>query len=160
MVDRERRLITFAKRTKKGKTIVTPLTREAEEAIYSVPLLEGCPYVFYNPETGTRGHDARKPWEAARAAAGHPWFRVRDLRPLYATELSDAGAPTKAISSTLGHSSERVTERWYIRSAQEHAANQVLRVIEGGRAAKNPVTVSVTDGQMAASNSSRIRVKC
>ena len=146
MIDRERRLITFAKRTKKGKTIVAPLTREAEEAIDAVPRLEGCPYIFYNPETKTRWHDARKPWERARAAAGYPWFRARDLRPLYATELSEAGAPTKAISQTLGHSSERVTERWYIKSDQERAANRVLRVIEGGRGRQEPGTKTGTMG--------------
>ena len=51
-IDREERLIRFAKRTKNGRTTVAPLTREAEQAIDSVPKLEGCPYVFYNPQTG------------------------------------------------------------------------------------------------------------
>lgn len=138
MVDRQRRLITFARRTKKGKSIVAPLTRAAEEAIDSVPPLDGCPYVFYNPETRTRWRDARRPWEEARAAAGYPWFRVRDLRPLYATEASDAGVPTNFIASTLGHSSVRVTEQWYIKSDQERAARQLLRVLEGGRSSKEP----------------------
>jgi len=134
MVDRERRLITFAKRTKKGRTIIAPLTKEAEEAIDSVPPLEGCPYIFYNPETKTRWHSVRKPWEAARKAAGYPWMRVRDLRPAFATEAADFGAPTRIISSGLGHSGERVTEKFYIKSGPEQAAAQLLRVIEGGRA--------------------------
>jgi integrase len=133
MVDREKRIISFAKRTKKGKTIFAPLTKEAEEAIDSVPPLEGCPYVFYNPETKNRWHDARKPWEDAREAAGYPWLRVRDLRPAFATEASEYGVPTKFISSGLGHSSERVTERFYIKSVPEFAAKQLLRAIEGGR---------------------------
>jgi integrase len=134
MVDRQKRIITFAKRTKKGKTIIAPLTKEAEAAIDSVPPLDGCPYIFYNPETRTRWYDARKPWEKARKEAGYPWLRVRDLRPAFAPEASELGAPTKFISSGLGHSSERVTEKFYIKSAPEFAARQLLAVIEGGRA--------------------------
>jgi len=132
-VDRESRQITFAKRTKSGRNTIAPLTREAEAAIDSMPILEGCPYIFYNPETGTRWHDARKPWEKARSEAGYPWLRVRDLRPAFATEASESGASTRWIKSGLGHASERVTEKFYIKDEPEFAARQLLRVIEGGR---------------------------
>jgi len=77
-------------------------------------------------------------WSRAAEAAGYPWLRARDLRLAFATEASDYGAPTKAISSSLGHSSERVTEKFYIKSAAEHYASQVLRVIEGRRASRAP----------------------
>jgi integrase len=68
-----------------------------------------------------------------RSAAGYPWLRVRDLRPAFATEASEYGVPTKFISSGLGHSSERVTEKFYIKSVPEFAARQLLRAIEEGR---------------------------
>ncbi len=132
-VDREQRLITFAKRTKNGKNTVAPLTKEALEAIDSVPPLKGCPYIFYNPETGTRWYDARKPWEQAREAAGYPWLRIRDLRPAFATEAAEQGAPMHFIQSGLGHGSVSVTEKYYAKFDPKSAAKQLLRVIEGGR---------------------------
>ena len=112
---------------------MAPLTREALEAIDSVPPLEGCPYVFYNPETGTRWYDARRPWEEARKAAGYPWLRVRDLRPAFAIEASEQGAPMHFIQSGLGHGSVAVTEKYYAKFDPKSAAKQLLRVIEGGR---------------------------
>ncbi len=51
-IDREARQVTFAKRTKNGKATVAPLTDRALAAIDSVPVLSGCGYVFYNPDTG------------------------------------------------------------------------------------------------------------
>jgi integrase len=135
-VDRAQSIVTFAKRTKNGRNGVAPLTKEALEAIDSVPPLPGCPYIFYNPETRTRWHDLRKPWEKARKEAGYPWLRVRDLRPAFATEASEAGAPMHFIQSALNHGSVSVTEKYYAKFAPESAAKQLLRVIEGGRSNK------------------------
>jgi integrase len=132
-VDREERLVTYARRTKNGKCTVAPLTQKAINAIDSIPRLEGCDYVFYNPETGARWCDARKPWEDARKAAGYPWLRVRDLRPAFAIEASERGAPMHFIQSVLGHGSVSVTEKHYARFDPRSAAKQLLRVIEGGR---------------------------
>ena len=107
---------------------------KALEAIDSVPKLDGCDYVFYNPETGTRWYDGRKPWEEARKEAGYPWLRVRDLRPAFATEAANQGAPMHFIQSGLGHGSVSVTEEYYAKFNPESAAKQVLSAIEGGRA--------------------------
>ena len=134
-VDRERRLITFAKRTKNGKTTIAPLTDEALNAIDSIPSLPGCPYVFYNPATGTRWYDARKRWEAARRAAGYPWLRVIDLRPAFGIKASEKGIPMHFIQSVLGHSSVAVTERYYAKFSPACAAKEVLRTLQGGRKA-------------------------
>src|SRR5262245_7150321 len=135
-IDRDRRVVTFAKRTKNGKNTVAPLTDRALEAIDSVPVLPGCPYVFYNPETGTRWYDARKPWEAARSAAGYPWLRVRDLRPAFGTEASERGVPMHFIQSVLGHSSVAVTERYYAKFSPDAAAAAVRAALEAGRKPK------------------------
>ncbi len=132
-IDRREKLITFAKRTKNGKNTVAPLTQRALEAIDSVPPLPGCPYVFYNRETGTRWCDARRPWEEARKKAGYPWLRVRDLRPAFGIEASELGAPMHYIQSALGHGSVAVTEKYYAKYNPNSAAKQLLRVIEGGR---------------------------
>jgi hypothetical protein len=46
---------------------------------------------------------------------------------------AESGASTRWIKSGLGHASERVTEKFYIKDEPEFAARQLLRVIEGGR---------------------------
>ncbi len=71
-VNRERREILFAKRTKSSKNRLVPIGDRAMEALDSIPSLEGCSYVFYDPLTGTRWKTARSQWERAREAAGYP----------------------------------------------------------------------------------------
>ena len=132
-IDRARQIVTFAKRTKNGKTTTAPLTQKALEAIDSVPELAGCPYVFYNPETGTRWYDARAPWEKARTEAGYPWLRVRDLRPAFGIEVSEMGVPMHFIQSVFGHSSVSVTEKYYAKFSPHAAARAVLTTVEAGR---------------------------
>jgi len=126
-IDRNERVITFAKRTKNGKSTIAPLTQRALDAIDSVPQLPGCPYVFYNPATQTRWCEERKPWEKARSKAGYPWLRVRDLQPAFGIAASELGAPMHYIQSALGHGSVAVTERYYAKYDPKSAAKQLLR---------------------------------
>jgi integrase len=130
-VDRENRLIEFTRRTKSGKSRLVMITDKALEALDAIPPLPGCPYVFYNPETGTRWRDCRKPWVMARTAAGYPWLTPKHLRPAFATDLSEKGLETHFVSELLGHSSVQVTEQFYLRRRQVEACRQALRVIEG-----------------------------
>lgn len=132
-IDRENRVVTFAKRTKNGKSTVAPLTDRAIEAIESIPVLAGCPYVFYNLKTGNRWTDARKPWVAARKAAGYPWLRVRDLRPAFGIEAAEIGVPMHFIQSALGHGSVAVTERYYAKFAPNTAAKALRETVESAR---------------------------
>jgi len=110
------------------------LTDRALEALDAVPPLPGCPYVFYNPETGTRWYDCRRPWEKARETAGYPWLRIRDLRPAFAIEVSEYGGEMHFLQSVLGHSSVAVTEKHYAKFSPDSAARATLRLIEAGRA--------------------------
>lgn len=112
---------------------MAPLTDRALEAIESVPVLPGCPYVFYSPETKTRWFDVGKPWREARKAAGYPWLRIRDLRPAFGTEASERGVPMHFIQSVLGHSSVAVTEKYYAKFSPNAAAEFVRRTLESGR---------------------------
>ena len=134
-IDRVNRVATFAKRTKTSKNTVAPLTDRALDAINSIPVLSGCPYVFYNPKTGTRWSDAKKPWVAARKAAGYPWLRVRDLRLAFGIEAAEKGVPMHFIQSTLGHSSVAVTERYYAKFAPDTAAKALRETVESARKA-------------------------
>jgi integrase len=132
-VDRKNRSIEFTRKTKSGKSRLVMITDRAMAALDAIPPLPGCPYVFYNPETGTRWSDCRKPWERARKAAGYPWLTPKHLRPALATDLSEKGLETHFVSELLGHSSVAVTERFYIKRRQVEACRQALRVIEGGK---------------------------
>ncbi len=84
---------------------------------------------------GTRRVDVRKPWRAAREAAGYPWLRIRDLRPAFGIEASDLRVPMHFIQSVLGHSSVAVTEKYYAKFHPAAAAGEVRRALEAGRKA-------------------------
>jgi integrase len=135
-IDRAHCLVEFAKRTQNGKNRLVGLTDLALEALDTIPLLPGCPYVFYNPETKTRWYDCRVPWEAAREEAGYPWLWIRDLRPAFATEVAELGGDLHFFQSVLGHSSVALTEKHYAKFSPRSAAQVTLRLIEGGRAAR------------------------
>lgn len=130
-VDQDHRMVTFIN-TKNGKARHVFLTDEALAAIDAVPPMPGCPYVFYNPETGDRWYDARKPWEAARKAAGYRWLRVEDLRIAMGTELAEAGLPLEMISKLLGNT-RAVAEKYYAKVAPESAPRRALQALMGGR---------------------------
>ncbi len=83
---------------------------------------------------GTRRVDVRKPWRAAREAAGYPWLRIRDLRPAFGIEASDLRVPMHFIQSVLGHSSVAVTEE-YDAKFRPAAAAEVRRALQAGRKA-------------------------
>jgi integrase len=134
-IDRENRVVTFAMRTKNGKSTVAPLKDRALEAIDIIPVLAGCSYVFYNTKTGNLWTDARKPWVAARKAAGHSWLRVRDLCPAFGIEAAETGVPMHFIQSALGHGSVAVTERYYAKFAPNTAAKALRETVESARKA-------------------------
>jgi len=71
----------------------------------------------------------RKRWERARAAAGLPWLRVKDLRHVLPTYLAMLGCSMKQIQEIMGHADVKTTTRyithqpvgdpeWMLRAAQ------------------------------------------
>ena len=117
---------------KNGKTTIVPLTERALGAIDSIPILPGCPYIFYNATTGARWYDARKPWLKARQAAGYPWLLVRDLRPAFGIQTSEMEVPMHFIQSVLRHGSVAVTEKYYANFSPQSAVKMVLATMESG----------------------------
>jgi integrase len=105
------------------------------QALDPIPPLPGCPYVFYDPSTGTRWKTARSQWERARKAAGYPWLTPKHLRPAFATDLSERGLETEMVSDLLGHSSVAVTEKFYIKRRQQVACRRALEALQGQKAA-------------------------
>ena len=133
-IDRESREILFAKRTKSGNKCLVPITDRAMETLDAVPQLSGCPYVFYEPESGTRWKTLRPQWKRARERAGYPWLTPKHLRPTFATDLSERGLETHMIQDLLGHSTVPVTERFYLKRRQRAACRAALRVLQGRKA--------------------------
>jgi len=140
-IDRAAKTILI-NQSKTGRATVAPLTKKALEAIDSIPPLHGCDYVFYNPETGTCWKDFKRQWNRAREAAGYPWLRIRDLRPAFAINAAELGAPMHFIQSALGHTSVQITERYYAKFDKNSAAKALLKLIETGEA-------TGTDGKQA-----------
>ena len=136
---RDRGLAVFTDHTKSGKFRVVPLTEECKRWLDEMPQLPGCPYVFYNPSTGRRWRDCRKPINKAIAASGLEWFRIKDLRRHYGITLSENGAEMHVIQAMLGHSSVKTTEQYYAHFSPHFAARRALEVLEGrkGKEQKN-----------------------
>ena len=130
-VQEKSRLVVFNEDTKSHKYRYAPLTDAALEAVEALPPLEGCPYVFYNPNTGRRWYDCRKPWVEARTEGGVPELQVKDLRRLYAIKLAEADAEMHDIQQVLGHASVRTTERHYAQFSPRNSARKIFRVLQG-----------------------------
>jgi len=119
-------------KTKAGNWRFAFLTDKSIEAIRANP--RACEYVFYNPKTLTRWYDCKKYWEEARKDAGYPWLQVKDLRRAYGIKLAESDrVEMHHISKALGHSSVRVTEKYYAQFSEDESIKRVLKVMEGGR---------------------------
>jgi len=131
-VQADAQLVVFTNNTKSRKYRYVPLTARALEAIQTLPKLNSCPYVFYNPKTKDRWKECRKAWEKARESVGFPQLQVKDLRRHYAIHLAENGADMHDIQQVLGHASVATTEEHYAHFSPRHSARKVLRILEGG----------------------------
>jgi integrase len=66
----------------------------------------------YDPNTPMTVWGIRKPWEAARSAAGLPWLRVYDLRHTAITRMAEAGVPVPVIMNFAGHIREEMQRHY------------------------------------------------
>jgi integrase len=130
-VDLDRAQVVFHSNTKNGKSRQVPLTEAALWALAAMP--QCCESVFYHPDTVRRwtGDSVAKPWEKARAAAGHDWIRIHDMRHAYGIKLAEEGCPMHYISEVMGHHSIDFTRKHYARFSPESASRAVLKVLEG-----------------------------
>jgi len=106
-----------------------PMIPELSEILSALPRQvskgEASPYVFNNPETGTRWVDIRKPWFQALSLAGIRNFRFHDLRHSFASRMVQRGVPLKAVQELLGHADMKTTMR-YAHLAPSDLRNAVL----------------------------------
>jgi integrase len=126
----QQRRIVFTDNTKSGKFRVVPMTEECRRWLDEVAPLQGCLYVFYNPETETRWKNCRKLINKAIEDSGLEGFLLKDLRRHYGIVLAENGAEMHVIQAMLGHSSVTTTQKHYAHFSPEFAATRALTVLE------------------------------
>ncbi len=137
-IDRNQRFVIFTDGTKSGKFRVVSLTDQALRWIDEMPRHPACPYVCWNPRTGKRWKNVRKPINAAIKASGLDWFHIKDLRRHYGIRLAEGGAEMHVIQAMLGHSSVKTTEEYYAHFSPNYAARRALQVLQGGVGIEKP----------------------
>ena len=120
---------------KAGDNALVALTTRAVETINEVPRLPHCPYVFWNPKTGTRYRRINQTFNRARKKAGLDWLQPKDFRRAVAITIAESGQPLHVAQAQLGHSSIRTTEQFYAHFSPEFAVNRAREVLE--KRAKN-----------------------
>lgn len=109
--DFERRLWRISK-TKAGKARHIPISDGVMTLLQSVPRIEGCDYVFANPDTGKPYASLFSSWDNARKKAGLREVRIHDLRHSFASFLANSGRSLYEIQRLLGHTQIKTTQRY------------------------------------------------
>lgn len=111
--------------SKNKKTVYKPINNVCVAAF--LRLKNHKHYVFYNHTTGKNIRSFRRGFENAvkRADLGH--VRIHDLRHTFASFLVKNGVPLYHVSTLLGHSDIRITQR-YAHLAPEHLHDVLKRL--------------------------------
>lgn len=114
-LDFEQRLVRAA-HTKNHRVRYIPMNAQLIEILHSVLPFVGeegtSPYVFTNPETGTRYKDLSRPFEQTCRKAGIEDVTFHTLRHTFASRLAQAGVPLNTVRELLGHGDMGVTMRY------------------------------------------------
>ena len=87
----------------------------------------------FDPERHMGDTGMRKQFEAIRAAAGVPWFRLNGWRHTAITRLAEAGVPIATIMARSGHVTAKMSEHY------THISEQAQRFAIMGAASRKPV---------------------
>ncbi len=107
--------------TKNGKPRTVSLSKEAHDLLSGIDPVDGCEYVFVNPETNKRLDNPWKAFNRLKAKAGIENFRIHDLRHSYASFAVNNNVDLFQVSKLLGHRSIKSTQRY------AHLADETLR---------------------------------
>lgn len=115
--------------SKNGRSRNVPMSSAALDVLASTPRLDGCPWVFPNPETRQPFVSIKHAWQTARDEAGLPGFRLHDCRHAFASFAINSGVDLFTVGRVLGHRSVQSTQRY------SHLANDtLLAAVEAGAA--------------------------
>lgn len=135
-IDMDRGVITTTADTKNRRTRVVPMPLRSRTILGTLPRQLDCPYVFVNPDTGTRFLQLNLGLKGAARRAKITNLRWHDLRRTAGCRwLQRDGKTIAEVSLLLGHSSVTVTEERYAFLDEEAVAQSL-----SGRT--NPVTAT------------------
>lgn len=138
--------IATTTRTKSGRLRKVPLPERSRTILGTLPRHIDCPYVFVNPDTGTRYVQMNKGLKAAARRAKLIDVRWHDLRRTAGCRwLQRDRRSMEEVSILLGHSSVLVTERCYAFLEAEEVAQSVA-----GRTKPGTGTADVNEKSQAA----------
>lgn len=112
-----------------SKTIHLP--QAAVDELKSLQRVKGNPYVIVGRIEGRPLHNAQKPWQAIREAAGLQDVRIHDLRHTFASFAAGRGMSLQTVAKLLGHRSIATTQK-YSHLGEDHmklASDQLGRTI-------------------------------
>lgn len=120
------RTIDTTTKTKSGRSRTVPLPERAGTLVGTFPRHLECPFVFVNPETGTRYGKMNRGLAAAARRAGIRDLRWHDLRRTAGCRwLQRDRRSMEEVSKLLGHSSVAVTEKSYAFLIEQDVARDV-----------------------------------
>ena len=96
--------------SKNKKTIYKPLNQVSIDALYRLKTHNK--YVFYNRNTNKQIRSFRRGFQLAADRANLSPLRIHDLRHTFASFLVKQGVPIYHVSTLLGHSDTRITQRY------------------------------------------------
>jgi integrase len=117
--------------SKSGKARHVPISDGVFNLLQSMPKIDGCEYVFANPDTAKPYVSIFCSWNTARKKAGLPEVRMHDLRHTFASFLVNNGRSLYEVQKILGHTQIKTTQRYAHLSNDTllDAANQVANLI-------------------------------
>jgi integrase len=111
-------------KTKSGTGRDIPINNTLAATLQGLIRRVDSPLVFYNPATGGRWHDLKRPFATACSRTKLQDFRFHDLRHTFASQLVMAGVDLTTVSRLLGHASLTMTLR-YSHLAPDHLKSAV-----------------------------------
>lgn len=117
--------------SKSGKARHVPISDGVIALLEAVPRIDGCDWVFANPNTGRPFDNVFYSWDSARKRAGLADVRIHDLRHSFASFLVNSGRSLYEVQKILGHTQIKTTQR-YAHLANDtllDAANQVSKLV-------------------------------
>lgn len=116
--------------SKNKKTIYKPLTNDSIEALKR--LNNSSPYVFFNDKTGKPYTGFRRALLTCIERSEVKPFRIHDLRHTFASFLVKKGIPIYHVSTLLGHSDTRITQKYaHLAPRYLHSCMDSLPSFEG-----------------------------
>ncbi|ABK98750.1 tyrosine-type recombinase/integrase [Pelobacter propionicus] len=113
--------------SKNGESRDIPINAALADMFKGVVRRIDSPYVFTNPDTGTRYQDVKRSFATACRRAAIMNFHFHDLRHTFASHLVMNGVDLTTVSRLLGHKSLTMTLR-YSHLAPDHLKKAVERL--------------------------------